>query len=86
MQGTAAPTKLNHDGYEPAVLDCGETTTHLKAHPNTNCISVLALTTHAMACESDCALAARCEDNDAKPVIFRRLFGRMDYPSSRALM
>jgi two-component system, cell cycle response regulator DivK len=54
-------------------LDGWEATRRLKADATTRAIPVIALSAHAMAGDRERALAAGCDDYDAKPVNLRRL-------------
>ena len=59
------------------VMDGWEATRRLKAAPETRSIPIVALTSHAMVCEREKALAAGCDDFDTKPVEFQRLLGKI---------
>ena len=58
-------------------LDGWEATRRLKADGATRAIPVIALSAHAMAGDRERALAAGCDDYDAKPVNFRRLLDKI---------
>jgi CheY-like chemotaxis protein len=60
------------------VLDGWEATRRLKADPRTRHVPVIALTAHAMAGDREKALAAGCDDYDAKPVEVGRLLGKIE--------
>ena len=59
------------------VLDGWEVTRRIKAAPETRDIPVIALTAHAMTGDRERALAAGCNDFDAKPVELTRLLGKI---------
>lgn len=59
-------------------LDGWAATRLLKAHPDTRSIPILALSAHTMAGDRERALAAGCDDYDAKPVVFDRLLAKID--------
>jgi CheY-like chemotaxis protein len=59
------------------VLDGWEATRRIKAAPKTRHIPVIALTANAMAGDREKALAAGCDDFDAKPVELQRLLGKI---------
>jgi two-component system, cell cycle response regulator DivK len=58
-------------------LDGWEATRRLKAGGATRAIPVIALSAHAMAGDRERALAAGCDDYDAKPVNLRRLLEKI---------
>ncbi len=58
-------------------LDGWEATRRLKADGATRAIPVIALSAHAMAGDRERALAAGCDDYDAKPVNFKRLLDKI---------
>ena len=58
-------------------LDGWEATRRLKADGATRAVPVIALSAHAMAGDREAALAAGCDDYDAKPVNFRRLLEKI---------
>ena len=58
-------------------LDGWEATRRLKGDGATRGIPVIALSAHAMAGDRERALAAGCDDYDAKPVNFRRLLDKI---------
>lgn len=59
------------------VLDGWEATRRLKADPATASIPVIALTAHATETDREKALAAGCDDVDAKPIELPRLLEKM---------
>ena len=59
------------------VIDGWEATRRLKSAPETASIPIIALTAHVMDGDRDKALAAGCDDYDAKPIDFERLLGKM---------
>jgi CheY-like chemotaxis protein len=59
------------------VIDGWEATRRLKNAPETASIPIIALTAHVMDGDRDRALAAGCDDYDAKPIDFERLLGKM---------
>jgi CheY-like chemotaxis protein len=71
-----APDLILMDMSLPA-LDGWEATRQLKADPRTRHIPVIALTAHAMAGDREKALAAGCDEYDAKPVEFARLLEKI---------
>jgi two-component system, cell cycle response regulator DivK len=58
-------------------LDGWEATRRLKGDGATRAIPVIALSAHAMAGDRERALAAGCDDYDAKPVNLRRLLDKI---------
>ena len=58
-------------------LDGWEATRRLKATPETAEIPVIALSAHVMAGDREQALAAGCDDYDAKPIDLERLLGKI---------
>jgi CheY-like chemotaxis protein len=58
------------NGWEAARL--------LKASPDTRLIPVIALSAHTMTGDREKALAAGCDDYDAKPLVFERLLAKID--------
>ena len=61
-------------------LDGWEATRRLKADGATRAIPVIALSAHAMAGDREAALAAGCDDYDAKPVDLKRLLEKIRAP------
>jgi CheY-like chemotaxis protein len=59
------------------MLDGWEATRKLKADPATASIPVIGLTAHAMETDREKALAAGCDDVDAKPIELPRLLEKM---------
>jgi CheY-like chemotaxis protein len=59
------------------VVDGWEATRRLKGTPETASIPIIALTAHVMNGDRDKALAAGCDDYDAKPIDFERLLDKM---------
>jgi two-component system, cell cycle response regulator DivK len=59
-------------------LDGWAATRLLKEAPDTAAIPIIALSAHAMAGDRERALAAGCDDYDAKPVVFERLLAKID--------
>lgn len=49
----------------------------LKEAPDTGGIPIIALSAHTMAGDRERALAAGCDDYDAKPVVFERLLAKI---------
>jgi CheY-like chemotaxis protein len=60
------------------VLDGWAATRRLKSSPRTGHLPVIALSSHAMAGEREAALAAGCDEFQAKPVDFERLIGKIE--------
>ena len=60
------------------VLDGWEATRRLKTDPQTQSITIVALTAHAMAGDREKAIAAGCDDYDTKPVEFPRLVAKIN--------
>ena len=59
-------------------LDGWTAARRLKQMPETKDIPILALSAHTMPGDREKALAAGCDDYDAKPVVFERLLGKID--------
>jgi CheY-like chemotaxis protein len=59
------------------VLDGWQATCRLKSSPLTARIPVIALSSHAMAGEREAALAAGCDEFEAKPIDFQRLIEKI---------
>ena len=60
------------------VLDGWQATRQLKAAHETRAIPVIAITAHAMVGDREKAIAAGCEDYDAKPIDFPRLLEKIE--------
>jgi two-component system, cell cycle response regulator DivK len=58
-------------------LDGWAATRLLKDAPDTRGIPIIALSAHTMAGDRERALAAGCDDYDAKPVVFERLLAKI---------
>lgn len=80
MARSESPSLILMDLSLP-VMDGWEATRRIKAAPKTRMIPVIALSAHAMPGDREKALAAGCDDYDAKPVVMPRLLEKM-----RALM
>jgi two-component system, cell cycle response regulator DivK len=59
-------------------LDGWKAARHLKQAPDTRSIPILALSAHTMPGDRERALAAGCDEYDAKPVIFEKLLAKID--------
>jgi CheY-like chemotaxis protein len=59
------------------LLDGWTATRLLKKAPGTETIPIIALSAHTMAGDRERALAAGCDDYDAKPVAFERLLAKI---------
>jgi two-component system, cell cycle response regulator DivK len=59
-------------------LDGWTAARQLKQSPDTKNIPILALSAHTMPGDREKALAAGCDDYDAKPVVFERLLEKID--------
>jgi len=59
-------------------LDGWTATRQLKQMPETRDIPILALSAHTMPGDREKALAAGCDDYDAKPIVFERLLKKID--------
>ncbi len=59
-------------------LDGWTAARHLKQAPDTRSIPILALSAHTMPGDRERALAAGCDEYDAKPVIFEKLLAKID--------
>ncbi|MBB3017381.1 CheY-like chemotaxis protein [Microvirga lupini] len=59
-------------------LDGWTAARHLKQSPDTRDIPILALSAHTMPGDREKALAAGCDDYDAKPITFERLLEKID--------
>lgn len=60
------------------VVDGWEATRQLKAAPETRVIPIIAITAHAMVGDREKAIAAGCNDYDAKPIDFPRLLDKIE--------
>jgi CheY-like chemotaxis protein len=60
------------------VVDGWEATRQLKTAPETRAIPVIAITAHAMVGDREKAIAAGCEDYNAKPIDFPRLLEKIE--------
>lgn len=70
-RATASPPDLIVMDLSLPVLDGWEATRILKAQPETKGIPIIALSAHAMTGSRDKALAAGCDEFEAKPVNFQ---------------
>ena len=77
MAGSESPEIILLDMSLP-VMDGWEAARHIKADDNTKAIPVIALTAHAMAGDREKALEAGCDDYDTKPVVLKRLLGKIE--------
>jgi two-component system, cell cycle response regulator DivK len=77
MAVSEAPDLILMDMSLP-VLDGWEATRRIKANDASKRVPIIALTAHAMAGDREQALAAGCDDYDAKPVEFTRLMGKIE--------
>jgi two-component system cell cycle response regulator DivK len=77
MAESEAPDLILLDMSLP-VIDGWEAARRLKASPTTSPVPIIALTAHAMAGDRERALAAGCDDYDAKPVDFPQLLAKID--------
>jgi two-component system, cell cycle response regulator DivK len=59
-------------------LDGWTAARRLKQMPETKDIPILALSAHTMPGDREKALAAGCDDYDAKPIVFERLLEKID--------
>ena len=59
-------------------IDGWQAARQLKAAPETRATPIIALTAHAIAGDREKALAAGCDDYEAKPVDFPRLLTKID--------
>ncbi len=76
MAASQSPDLIVMDLGLPTI-DGWEATRRLKAAPETKRIPVIALSAHAMEGDREKALAAGCDDYDAKPVNFPRLLEKI---------
>ena len=59
------------------IMDSWETARNLKANTDTKGIPILRLSAHAITSDPDKAIAAGCDDYDAKPLDFNHLPGKI---------
>ena len=59
-------------------IDGWEATRRLKSDSATNQIPIIALTAYAMAGDREKALEAGCDDYDTKPIVLKRLLGKLE--------
>src|SRR5262249_24597827 len=62
---------------EMPVIKGWDATRRLKSEPRTRDIPVIALSAHALSGEREMALAAGCDEFDAKPIAFERLLATL---------
>ena len=62
---------------EMPVINGWDATRRLKSEPQTRDIPVVALSAHALSGEREMALAAGCDEFDAKPIAFERLLATL---------
>lgn len=60
------------------VLDGWQATRQLKNDPSVNHIPIIALTAHAIAGDREKALAAGCDEYEAKPIKFPQLMAKIE--------
>ncbi len=59
-------------------IDGWEATRRLKSDSATNQIPIIALTAYAMSGDREKALEAGCDDYDTKPIVLKRLLGKLE--------
>ena len=74
---TAKPDLILMDMSLP-IMDGWAATGALKSAPETQDIPIIALTAHAMTGDREKALAAGADDYDTKPVVYKRLLGKIE--------